>query len=232
MLRKAPLISGEFYHIYNRGAHKQPIFLDGRDYNRFLLSLYSSNNTERIPLGNLFQNNAGRSCMDMFDFVKADKALVDVVAYCLMSNHFHLILRQKVENGISIFMKKLLTAHSMYFNIKHDHSGTLFQGRFKSKHVNTDDYFRYLVSYVHLNPLEIIEPDWKENGVRNIASAKKFMDEYQYSSFCDYGLHARAQQVILIDKDSPEFIKTANDIEDLLQWYSKNNAGRSCMLGY
>src|SRR3989344_2030506 len=97
-----------------------------------------------------------------------DGSLVSVLAYCLMPNHFHLVLRQKNQDGITLFMRKLATAYAMYFNTKYDHSGVLFQCRYKSKHVNTDAYLRWIFSYVHLNPLEIIQPEWKERGIIHI----------------------------------------------------------------
>lgn len=217
MLRTTPLITGEVYHIYNRGAHKQAIFTNDVDRNRFLLLLYIANNTERIHLGNLLQKYKGRSWMEIYKEVKVDKSLVDIFAYSLMPNHFHVLLRQKTDGSITVFMKKLATAYSMYFNTKYEHSGVLFQGRFKSKHVGEDDYFRYLFSYIHLNPAELIEPKWKEQGVSNVESFKKFMTEYVYSSHNDYIGAARPERAIISFDEAPDFVKTHNSVDELLQ---------------
>ena len=167
MLRRVPLVEGEIYHVYNRGAHKRDIFTTDWDYQRFQVLLYLSNTKDPINLRDLFEKHKGRSFGGMFSEV-VDGSLVSVLAYCLMPNHFHLVLRQKNQDGITLFMRKLATAYAMYFNTKYDHSGVLFQGRYKSKHVNTDAYLRWIFSYVHLNPLEIIQPEWKERGIIHI----------------------------------------------------------------
>ena len=152
MRRDAALVPGEVYHIYNRGAHKRDIFVHEQDYRRFQLLLHVSNTASRVNMRDLFTRYKGQTFADIFMLEKPDKDLAEVLAYCLMPNHFHIILRQKADAGISTFLHKLFTAYSMYFNVKHDHSGILSQGSFKSRHVNTENYFRYLFSYVHLNP--------------------------------------------------------------------------------
>ncbi len=219
MLRKTALAVGETYHIYNRGAHKQTIFVDELDYVRFLLLLYVANHSERIRLADLLEEYPGPSWIQIFSDIEADKSLVDILAYSLMPNHFHLVLRQKTENGCTVFMKKVATAYAMYFNLKHKHSGVLFQGRFKSSHVGDEAYFRYIFSYVHLNMLDLIEPGWKDNGIKNVVAARKFINTYPYSSFRDYTLEERPQRKILAWDDVPPFLKEMNDFEDLI----KNN---------
>ena len=91
-----------------------------------------------------------------------EKPLVSILSYCLMPNHFHLILYEHTENGISKFMGKLLTAYSMYFNKKYDRSGPLFTHPFRSEHINNDSQYMYIFSYIHLNPLSIIQKNWKK----------------------------------------------------------------------
>ncbi|MDO8517772.1 MAG: transposase [bacterium] len=225
MIRSAPLTTAETYHVYNRGAHKQSIFINDFDRDRFLLLLYIANYSERLHLGNLLQKYKGRSSMDVLTEEVVDKSLVDVFAYSLMPNHFHLILRQKADGGITTFMKKVGTAYSMYFNAKYDHSGVLFQGRFKSKHVDTDDYFRYLFAYIHLNPVELVEPGWKEHGPKNKEEIRNFMASYRYSSHYDYALGDRVERAILSYAEAPEFLKAGNDVEDLLRWYENIKDG-------
>ncbi len=129
--------------------------------------------------------------------IDRDEQLVDIVAYCLMPNHFHLLVREKAEGGISIFMKKISTAYSMYFNSKNDRSGALFEGRFKAKHINNDEYLRYLISYIHLNPVKLIESKWKEEKIKDVNKASKYLKEYRYSSYQDYLGFNRAESKIL-----------------------------------
>ena len=150
--------------------------------------------------------------------------LVDVLAYALMPNHFHLVLKQKIDDGITKFMRKLATAYSMYFNIKYEHSGVLFQGRFKSSHINSGPYFRYIFSYVHLNPLELVEPDWKDGTIRNEKKARKFLADYRYASYFDYCVGERPERVILAYDDAPDFLKEQNDLEEMINDFSKGRA--------
>ena len=139
-----------------------------------------------------------------------------------MPNHFHLLLHEKIDGGISLFMQKLLTAYSMYFNTKHDREGSLFESRFKAKHINTDAYLNWIFSYIHLNPFKLIHQNWKEKGISNLTSAKKFIQNYRYSSYYDYFIGDRPEKVIL-NKDiffdqSPQI----NSFEDILKEFEKD----------
>ncbi len=175
MKRRLNFSIGEYYHIYSRGVNKQKIYLNTKDYNRFVALLYVCNSTEIVDLSRHFNN--GHSFEEIFK-LRRKNTLVDIGSYCLMSNHFHLLLKEKTEGGILKFMRKVLTAYSMYFNKKNDRVGPLFQSRFKSKHINSDSYLDCVVAYIYLNPLKIIEPKWKEKGVKNIFRAKKFLADY------------------------------------------------------
>ncbi|MFA7310046.1 MAG: transposase [Candidatus Paceibacterota bacterium] len=217
MLRKDALASNETYHIYNRGAHKQPIFLDDHDYSRFLMLLYLANNSEPIHMGNLLSKYKGRSFLDIYS-EETDRALVDITAYSLMSNHFHVVVTQKAEEGISRFMKKVGTAYSMYFNARHDHSGFLFQGRFKNSLVSNEAYYRWIYAYVHLNPLDLLYPHWEEKGIDDKERARNYMKDYRYSSYRDYHSGAFRPESRLLALDTvPDFLKTQNDLEELLE---------------
>src|SRR3989344_979129 len=155
-IRKVDLVEGEYYHIYNRGNSKQNIFLDKEDYFRFISLLYISNTSESFNLYDLSRS----SNFSVYEIDKTD-ILVHIGAFCLMPNHFHVLITQMEENGISKFMQKLSTAYSMYFNKKYKRTGCLFEGKFKSQHVDTDEYLKYLFSYIHLNPVKLIQEDWK-----------------------------------------------------------------------
>jgi len=224
MLRAVPLVSDETYHIYNRGAGKQRIFTAPRDYERFLGLLYLANSERSITYRNLWEKHQGPSLVGIFEQNRPSartQGLVDVLAYALMPNHFHLVLKQKKEEGITTFMRKLATGYSMYFNIKYEHSGVLFQGRFKSSHIDSEPYFRYIFSYVHLNPLELVEPDWKEGSIRNANTARKFLADYRYASYSDYCVGERPERAILAYDDAPDFLKEQNDLEEMLSDFSK-----------
>jgi putative transposase len=103
-----------------------------------------------------------------------------------MPNHFHLILRQLQENGIAQFMQKLGTGYTMYFNKKNKRSGSLFQGTFKAIQIEHDEYLTHLSRYIHINPVELIESMWKENGIQNWDKTNEFLENYRWSSYLDY----------------------------------------------
>jgi putative transposase len=213
MQRDAPFLEGNIYHIYNRGAHKADIFLEENDYFRFKLLLFLANTDSSLSVRDVIRKHParGRSSGRVFYEEKPDQGLVEVMAYALMPNHFHLILRQKTENGITQFMKKVATAYSMYFNTLYEHSGTVFQGRFRSRHVGEGDYLRWLFAYVALNPLDVGFPGWKEKGV-DPHKAFSFLQSYQHASFPDMqGAGKRPEQAIL----SQEALRdVASDVPD------------------
>lgn len=169
----------EYFHIYNRGNSKQEIFKDVNDYERFCKLLYISNSVQPFKIRDLSTD------VDVYDVVRGNY-LVDIEAYCLMPNHFHILMTPRVEKGVSLFMKKLATGYSMYFNQKYNRSGSLFEGKFKSRHADSDEYLKYLFSYINLNPLKLLMPDWKENGFSNINTAFIFLESYQHSSYLDH----------------------------------------------
>ena len=146
---------------------------------------------------------------------------MDIITYCLMPNHFHILVRETSEKGVSQFMQRLGTAYSSYFNKKYKRTGTLFEGPFKARLVDTEPYLLYLTSYIHLNPIKLIDPEWKKFGIKNVESAEKFLREYQSSSFIDYVGINRQESVILA---KPLFGSAQiNGFPDLVEdWSSKN----------
>lgn len=139
-------IDGSIYHIFNRGVERRTIFQDDQDYHLFLYYMYIYvtplervlRRYHNLPL-RLFNKNVAKQ--------------VDLLAYCLMPNHFHFLLRQKEKGGISQFMKQLSNAYTRYFNTKYRRGGVLFEGAFKSVHVPTDELLMHISRYIHLNPV-------------------------------------------------------------------------------
>jgi len=143
-MRKTPFVNKEHYHIYNRGVDKRDIFKDEEDVERFFQSMQEFNTVH--PVGSLYENSFKK------DKVKNQPAkLVEIVCYCLNPNHFHFVLEQVADNGISEFMKRLGGGYTWYFNNRHKRGGSLFQGRFKSVHISSNPYLLHLGSYVNLN---------------------------------------------------------------------------------
>lgn len=150
---RAQLTEGEYYHIYNRGVEKRSIFLHDQDRWRFLTLLIILQGDSTVPQVNRFVSNVQRWRLDTEFFEEIEKnRTIELVSFCLMPNHFHLILRQLKEGGISKFMQRLSDSYTKYFNIKYDRTGHLFGGKFQSVHIDEDKYLNYLSAYIHLNP--------------------------------------------------------------------------------
>lgn len=214
MSRNVEFSEGEYYHLYNRGTEKRLIFRNNKDRDRFLASLYTSNSKSPVHIS----NHDALTLRQLLTLTR-DTPLVEICAYCLMPNHFHLIVREKQQGGISRFMQKLITGYTMYFNLINERTGSLFQGKFKAEHIDNDRYLKYLIAYVHLNPVSIIEPKWKENGIVDRIRAAHYLDSYQYSSFLDYSGHEREETRILDFSALPEYFDTHQDFKtSVLEW--------------
>ena len=213
-IRKINFVSGEYYHIYNRGNSKQEIFLDSQDYSHFISLLYACNQKGSIKTQKLNKDQT---------FYEKERVspVVAIGAYCLMPNHFHLLITQIEEVGISIFMQKLSTAYSMYFNKKYKRTGSLFEGKFKSQHANTDRYLKYIFSYIHLNPVKLVQRDWKEKGVRDKKIALEYLYNYKFSSYLDYLGKERIQNTILNIDSFPKYFPNKTSFEkEIFEWLS------------
>ncbi len=178
--RKESLLNGQIYHIFNRGVEKRKVFLNNKDYNRFLeaLSHYSSNELKFSTKSKLSPKKLESKGIES----------VEVLGYCLMPNHFHFLLRQKVDDGISKFVRNLLNSYTKYFNIKNDRVGPLFQGRFKAVMIDNDEQLIHVSRYIHLNPL--------------IANLVFDIESYQWSSYKTY-----------LGLERSDFVKTATILE-------------------
>jgi putative transposase len=226
MARKTVFVPGEFYHLYNRGTEKRTVFSNQKEYARFIALLYLANSTEPIRIDNLPSAKQGETLLKMAIEKRplGSESLVELAAYCLMPNHFHLLVREKVEGGISRFMQKLTTGYTMYFNKRHKRSGALFQGIFKSTHAGEDRYLKYLLSYIHLNPIKLIDSNWKEKGLKSRKQAGSFLNRYAYSSYLDYAGHDRIEQVLLDKKVLPVYFATPKKFKaEMFEWLDYGN---------
>jgi len=178
-IRSVIFAKDEYYHIYNRGNGKREIFHDAEDYNRLAGLLYACNQE-----GN-FSSKSLSKTEGLFQ-AKVVNPIVAIGAYCIMPNHFHLIVTELGTGGISRFMQKVSTAYAMYYNKKYKRTGVLFEGKFKAKHCDSDEYLKYLFSYIHLNPVKLIDPRWKEVGIKNKEESIHYLKNYIHSSFLDY----------------------------------------------
>jgi len=222
MLRKDPFITGEYYHLWNRGIDKRIIFKSKKDYERFIMLLYVANNEDAIKLDNLIiiLHKGYEEIM----MTKRGKPLVSIGAWCLMTNHFHLLVRQEVDGGITKFMRKFGVGYSMFFNIKYQRQGALFGGPFKSKLIGSDDnYMRQLLAYIHLNPLDIEFSGW-EKEINKLSSSKNmemksFLESYKYSSYLDYIGKDRVENSVLNKDNFPDYFIDLNSLKNFIEEY-------------
>lgn len=181
-MRRHPFINNHIYHICNRGVEGRDIFRDDNDRFRFIHDLFEFNDIKDAPnfrykFHEIRSHEIGK---------RPRKLLVHILAFCLMPNHFHLLLEQKQDGGISKFLRKLGVGYAMYFNQKYKRSGVLFQGRFKAVPVESDAHFIHLPYYIHANPLDLTMPKWREGSLKDPEAALTFLASYRWSSFSDY----------------------------------------------
>ena len=192
-MRKIKFVKNHIYHIYNRGVEKRDIFESDNDKWRFLQGLFLFNNT-RASINLLWQveRAKGRATFKTIkDFFKDKKEertpLVRIMADCLMPNHFHLLIEEIQNGGISKFMHKLGLGYARYFNNKYERVGSLFQDKFKNILVDDEKYLLYLLVYINvLNPADLIEPGWREEGIKDIEAVLKFAVDYLWSTHQEY----------------------------------------------
>ncbi len=149
-MRKVKFVNDEYYHIYNRGVDKRIIFEDQSDLDRFFLSMNEFNVFH--PIGSIYLSNVNKRLLrcPAPKTPKSEK-LVELICYCLNPNHYHFLIQQLVERGIERFMHKLDGGYSKYFNKKYKRTGSLFEGRFRAIHIDSEAYLLHLSAYINLN---------------------------------------------------------------------------------
>ncbi len=218
MTRKITFSVGEYYHVYNRGTERKIIFTDEYDYQRFTFLLYLCNSADPVDLGDILRQ--GLALSEIYKISREEK-LVGIGAWVLMPNHFHLLLKEFREGGITMFMQKLLTSYSMYYNKKNKRTGHLFEGPFKAKHLNEDKYLRYIFDYIHLNPISIIDIGWKDKKIHDTGRARNFINVYKYSSYLDYKDNIRPERKILDRSLFPDYFLRDNEFDSSLDFWIK-----------
>lgn len=166
----------DYYHIFNRGVDKRTVFLDESDHLRFVHDLYVMNDRNTVAHPKQTQRERKRDL------------LVYIHAWCLMSNHYHLLLSpvDDDEGNVSLFMKKLNMGYTKFFNEKYKRSGALWQGKYKKVLIGHDSQFMYIPYYVHLNPLDFTSKEWRDGAVKNSTAALTELRAYRWSSLNDY----------------------------------------------
>ena len=211
-MRKHVFTNGEFYHVFNRGVEKRTIFLDRNDFERFLESVDIFNSV--LPIGSLYEYAFAKNRLGG----RTPKLLVNIICYCLNPNHYHLILEQLVDGGVSEFIKRVSGGYTNYFNIRHKRSGVLFQGKFKSVHIQTNEDLFHASSYVNLNnhvhqlQRARVFSSWGEYGSQRESSlCKRDIILDQFKNFSEYKKFAESSLQDIIEKK-----ESARELDSLL----------------
>lgn len=184
--RKIVFSNGYVYHVFNRGIDRRDIFTEFREYKRALeLIKYYKYQYTPVSYSKLLQQPK-EIRGDVLKKLKKNNTYVDILAYCLMPNHFHFMLQQNTDKGVPIFISNFSNAYTKYFNTKHERNGPLLEGVFKAVFVETDEQLIHLSRYIHLNPV-----------VSSIIGEVD-IHKYKWSSFPEY--------ISLLDND-----RVAND---------------------
>ena len=204
---------GEFYHVYNRGTEKRSIFRSQEDLDRFLQSMTEFNCMR--PIGSIYESSFLKEGIRK---KRQQKKLLNIICYCLNHNHYHLVLEQLVDGGISEFMRRVGTGYTQYFNLQNKRNGVLFQGKFKATYINSNEYLLHVSAYVNLNHKihslgnRIAKSSWGEYmGEKQAAICSKDIVLNQFKNNKEYEEFALSSLI-----DIQERKKQEKDLEKLL----------------
>lgn len=202
MIRKEQFAPGEYYHIFSRTISGIPVFKDTKNAQKMKQAFLVANSDNSGIVFQLLRNKKKVSPEEISEILNEGKKYVDVLCYSIMPDHYHLVLKELEENGVSNFVRKCNVAISKYRNIREEKRGPVFESRFNARHVANNRYLVFLSCYVHLNPLDIlIDRGWRKHSLRNWGDARKKLTDYQWSS-------AKA----FLNKDIGDLIISGTDI--------------------
>lgn len=183
MIRKTKFVPNNYYHIYNRTILKLPEFKDNNKANKLAQTFLLGNSTLSGKAFDYLRNDRNATLEKAMEIVRSGEKLVDILCYSIMPDHYHLLLKELRENGITSFNRRCNTSVAKYINTKYDRTGPLFESDFKSKHVNSNEYLLHLSVYIHLNPLDFLSgKEWRFNKLDDWKSSKEKLLNYPWSS--------------------------------------------------
>jgi REP element-mobilizing transposase RayT len=224
-MRQVQFVPDQYYHVFNHGTEEREVFQSADDYKRFLISLIVFNDTKASL------HNLGRFVHDPGFLIKSYNPdqrnnLVEIIVFTLLPTHFHLFLKEKERGGISLFMHRLSKGYSRYFNLKYERNGTLWQGPFKAKLIDEEPYFVHIISYIHLNILDLYFSDWREGNFDDWKTAESKMRKYSWSSYVYHrtGKSDVSFMDLILQKQDwfSDYFPSSKDFEKNLQlWFQR-----------
>lgn len=184
--RNIPFVTNQIYHVFNRSIASQPIFIDKKDYER-ILELINYYRFKKPPLRFSHYKRLAKEQKGEYEisFMINKSPMLEILAYCIMPNHIHFLLKPKINNAVSDFMRNLQNSYSKYFNTKRNRTGSLFQFMFKAVRMETDEQLIHVSRYIHLNPVTAYMVEVGD------------LEHYEWSSFKDYVLNINS----FVDKE-------------------------------
>lgn len=185
------MLNMDLYHICNRGVDKRDVCIDDHDRLRFVHDLFVMNDSNPTPNHIQARGNA-------FETERERVPLVHIYAWCLMPNHYHVLLSPIDDDPakLSLFAQKLGMGYSKFFNEKYHRSGALWQGKYRKVHIQRDAHFLYIPFYIHLNSLDLVMKEWRHGRVKNVERAFEYLHTYRWSSFLDYASEKNFPSII------------------------------------
>ncbi len=187
-VKRPPLVNEEIYHIITRTVDPLKLFRDEKDYLRMIHDLFEFN--DENPVISTYRGNIIKTRTFLVPLKNRSKRelLVEILGFCLMPNHVHLLVKQVKGGGISKFMRKIGAGYGIYYNQKYERKGHIFQGRYNIVHIKNNEQLKTVFVYIHTNPVSLIVPKWKEQGIKieDLNKVIKFLENYRWSSYSDY----------------------------------------------
>lgn len=195
-MRKIQFVPGEHYHIFNHGVDEKKVFLNTLDFKRALVSLVTFNDKKNSP------SNLSRFVVNPLDLVKEytpdnREKLVDIIAFTFLPTHYHLFVKERARGGISCFMHRFSKGYARYFNLQNNRKGSLWREAFGASHIDNEAYFAHIISYIHLNILDLYDSGWREGKIKNWSKVAPKLSFYPWSSYGYYRMGS--SQIPFID---------------------------------
>lgn len=182
-MRKERFAPGEYYHVYNRTILGLPEFKNTANANKLVQTFLLANSTNSSQAFDYLRNDKNSTLERAVEIARKGEKLVDVLCYSIMYEHYHLLLKEIKENGITNFIHKCNTSIAKYINIKNNRRGPLFESNFRARHIDSNEYLLHLSVYVHLNPLDFLaNKDWREHKLKDWPLKKERLLNYRWSS--------------------------------------------------
>ena len=225
-MRKEKFIPNEYYHIYNRTIMNVPVFKDGQNAKRIKQSMLFANSTISSKIFQFLRDNEKQSeikFIEAMNMLTKGEKLVDILCYAIMPDHYHMLIKERVDGGIINFVRKCDISITKYINTRNKRRGPIFESLFRSKHIDSNKYLTHLSTYIHLNPLDIISgKEWRNHKLENWSKIRKKIIDYPWSSL-KFFLEEKFDPIVSGEKVILEQFKNKKDYESFLCEWSEDS---------